>query len=132
MLFKFLDYIRTKPRHVREQYALGATVSFMLVVVGIWSLSLPTRFASISGEVGQEQTAASPFSHLIKQVKDSFSDGAEAFKTLGEQMPSATTTPDGPATAASSSSARASSTDDLEPKAQIIMIGTSSISTTTP
>lgn len=70
MLFRLLDTLRKKPKHVREQYAFGGAVVFTAMVVGVWSLSLPARFAAISDGVSEVQPAAAPFAHMFSQLKE--------------------------------------------------------------
>jgi len=72
MLFETLDKIRSKPKQVRDQYALGIAVACTVILVGVWSLSLPSKFSSLSGTVGNHATGSAPFSGLINQVKDGF------------------------------------------------------------
>ena len=60
MLFRIIDAIRRKPKHVREQYAFGGAVIFTAVVVGVWSLSLPARFAVVSEGVSEANPPAAP------------------------------------------------------------------------
>lgn len=55
----WLDRLREKPRHVRDNYAFLGAASFLAVVFCVWALSLPLRFAGFSQiSVGVENVAA--------------------------------------------------------------------------
>lgn len=91
MLFKFLDTVRSKPKHIRDQYAFGIAIFCTLAIGGVWSLSLPARFAGDSNVASVvNSTNAAPFANLFTQLKNQFSGVAE---TISESLP-ATTTPD--------------------------------------
>jgi len=92
MLFETLDRIRRKPKAVRNQYAFGAAVTFTLLIAGVWSLSIPARFASI-GNVAAIGSASSsvpttPFAGLLDQLKHQF----ESAKDIANTIPQATST----------------------------------------
>ncbi len=90
MLFKFLDTIRSKPKHVRDQYAFGIAVAFTLVIGGVWSLSLPSRFAGGSQVAALASTTnAAPFSNFFTQLKHQFSGVKKAI----DELPKSTSTP---------------------------------------
>ncbi len=91
MLFKFLDHIRSKPKHVREQYALGIAIFCTMAIGGVWSLSLPSRFASESqvAAVGSTTTPA-PFSNFFSQLKAQFTSvkkGIDELKVATSTIP---------------------------------------------
>ncbi len=89
MLFKFLDNVRSKPKHVRDQYALGIAVFCTLAIGGVWSLSLPARFAGESNVAALASTTnAVPFANFFTQLKNQFSGMKEAIN----ELPAATTT----------------------------------------
>ena len=46
-MWKYLDNLRQQPRPVRQTAAFWGAAIFTLVVVGVWSLSLPERIVSI-------------------------------------------------------------------------------------
>ncbi len=156
MLFKFLDHIRSKPKHVREQYALGIAIFCTLVIGGVWSLSLPARFA------GETQLAAlgsstspAPFSNFFTQLKQQFTSVKKGIDELTVASSTAPLTAassteaalemqispenieqikDKQATATSSESqvgAEAQATSTMSLKPQPIMIGTTSASAAT-
>ncbi len=100
MLFKILDHIRSKPKHVREQYAFSIAIFCTLLIGGVWTLSLPARF------VGETQMAslasstnAAPFSNFFTQLKQQFTSVKKGIDEL--KVASTTTT----LTAASSTEA---------------------------
>ncbi len=93
MLFQFLDNLRQKPKPVRNQYAFGFALCSTVIIAGVWSLSLPSRFASLgnTAAVGSATEAAStaPFAGLFNQLKEQFAGAKEVM----QQLPGATTTP---------------------------------------
>ncbi len=134
MLFRIIDAIRRKPKHVREQYAFGGAVIFTAVVVGVWSLSLPARFAVVSESVSEAKPPAAPFTHLIGQVKEGFSRFKTVSQEVKETVLEATSTE--PIMALPEATATMTlydipTTTESAPLARTIMIGTSSASTTT-
>ena len=89
MLFKFLDTIRSKPKHIRDQYAFGIAIFCTLAIGGVWSLSLPARFAGPSNVAAlASSTNAAPFANFFTQLKNQFSGVADTDDTV----PAATTT----------------------------------------
>lgn len=73
MLFQILDNIRNKPKHVRDQYAFGIAVFCTLVIGGVWTLSLPSRFAPESQVAAlASSTNAAPFTNFFTQLKNQF------------------------------------------------------------
>jgi hypothetical protein len=68
MIFQYLDYLRTKPKETRQRVAFFVALGLTLVVGGIWSLSLPTRFADTSDLATTEGTR--PFAGFIDGIKD--------------------------------------------------------------
>ena len=156
MLFKILDHIRSKPKHVREQYALSIAIFCTMAIGGVWTLSLPARFAGESQMAAlASSTTAAPFSNFFTQLKQQFTS---VKKGIDELKVASTTAP---LTAASSTEAAlemqispeniehikdkqstASSsefqfgteikaTTTMSPKPQPIMIGTTSASAAT-
>lgn len=78
MLLKFLDKLRTKPKHVRDQYALAFACMFTLLIGGVWSTTLPSRLSSASSVANVSATTnAAPFSNLVNQLKSQFSDSLD-------------------------------------------------------
>ncbi len=74
MFFEWLDRIRQKPKVVREQYAVFAALVIVGIIVGVWSLSLPSRLSSLlDEETGVVQQASTPFSSLWSGMREQFS-----------------------------------------------------------
>ena len=98
MLFQFLDTLRQKPKSVRNQYAFGFALSCTLIISGVWTLSLPSRFANIGSvaAVGSASStiASAPFAGLFNQMKEQFAGAKEVIKSL----PTATSTAEGVST----------------------------------
>jgi len=90
MLFKFLDTIRSKPKHIRDQYAFGIAIFCTLAIGGVWSLSLPARFSGTSNVAALASTTnAAPFANFFTQLKNQFSGVTDPV----DIVPVATTTP---------------------------------------
>ena len=91
MLFKILDLIRSKPKHVREQYAFGIAIFCTMAIGGVWSLSLPARFESGTQVAALASTTnAAPFSNFFTQLKAQFSNVKQG---IDELKVATTTTP---------------------------------------
>lgn len=82
MLYKILDTIRAKPKAVRDQYALGTAVLCTLLITGVWSLSLPSRFTTTSLAAAGAASSTSPFSGLIGQIKKQFAGAKEKVQPM--------------------------------------------------
>ena len=93
MLFQFLDNLRQKPKQVRNQYAFGFALCSTVIIAGVWSLSLPSRFANLgnTAAVGNASSTVStvPFSGLFNQLKEQFAGAKEVL----QQLPVGTSTP---------------------------------------
>jgi hypothetical protein len=92
MLFQFLDTVRQKPKQVRNQYAFGFALGCTVLIGGVWSLSLPARFANL-GNVAAVGSASStlstaPFAGLVDQLKQQFAGAKEVIQAI----PGATST----------------------------------------
>lgn len=91
MLFKILDRIRSKPKHIREQYALGIAIFCTMAIGGVWSLSLPARFAGESQMAAvASSTSAAPFSNFFTQLKQQFTSvkkGINELKVASSTIP---------------------------------------------
>lgn len=72
MIYKIFDTLRTKPKSVRDQYAFGIAVICTFVIGGVWSLSLPSRFAHTGVAAASAASSTSPFSGLFGQIKKQF------------------------------------------------------------
>jgi len=74
MIFRWLDSIRQKPKHVRDQYAFMFTLVLVAIVAGVWSLSVPGRLLSIADFESGKQKASAPFSGLWQNLKSQFGE----------------------------------------------------------
>lgn len=95
MLFQTLDNLRQKPKAVRNQYALGFALTLTLIIGGVWSLSLPARFANL-GNVAAVGSASStmetaPFSGLLDQLKHQFQSAKDVMQTVPQASSTETT-----------------------------------------
>jgi hypothetical protein len=71
-MYYWLQHIRKKPKHIREQYALFFSIIIMTVIVSVWSLSLPSQLQKITAADKDEQSAAAPLSGLFSGLKEQF------------------------------------------------------------
>lgn len=91
---KIFQYIRRRPKHVRDNYAFGLASAFTFTVLMFWVMSFSGgETQTPDGVVAQEKNI--PFATLIKQSK-------EQFALLREAVSSATTTENENKTEASS------------------------------
>lgn len=51
-LEKWVARVQEKPEHIRVRYVMGCVAFVMLLVLGIWSLSVSENFRAISSEAG--------------------------------------------------------------------------------
>ncbi len=81
---KIFQYIRRRPKHVRDNYAFGLASTFTFTVLMFWVMSFSGgEIQAQDGVVAQEKNI--PFATLIKQSK-------EQLALLREAVSSATTT----------------------------------------
>jgi len=66
----WLERLRKKPRHVRDNYAFIGASSFLLVVAGIWALSLPLRFEDLNQLSVGAENIASVGGAVVEPVKE--------------------------------------------------------------
>ena len=153
MLFKILDSLRSKPKYIRDQYALGIAVFCTLLIGGVWSLSVPSRFAGGSQVAALASTTnAVPFSNFFTQLRNQFGGVKDTIESISRAtsttplsaassteaalqlhlsdenmntMNNTSTTADGTKIQFGSSATVSSSSD---PYAQPVMVGTSSAS----
>ncbi len=73
MFFKFLQETRSKPKHIRDQYAMVFALMFTVLVGGVWSLSLPARF-STADQVAAAASSSNPvpFANFVNHFKNQF------------------------------------------------------------
>jgi len=112
MLYTFFDKLRTKPKVVREQYALLGAVCFTLMIGGVWSLSIPARLGSVAANASTTNVASAPLSGFVAQLKSQFKSAR-----TGVTGPFATTT----ATPSAASSAVAALGLQLTPENKQIL-----------
>lgn len=136
-----IESLRKKPRQVRNQYAFWIALLVTLVIVGVWSLTLPDRFSDIEGRTESPDVVENS-NEIRERLGALFSNAKEALSALKDQASTTDTDTTGEpvredidfkALLASSSEQQAlrnastsTSTSTTSPTA------TSSISTTTP
>jgi hypothetical protein len=91
MLFSRLDKLRQKPKIVRQQYAFFGALTLTAVVAGVWTLSLPARFAGVGEVATATDEAAPPFAHIFGELKDRFGAAKNQVGSAVETMASSTT-----------------------------------------
>lgn len=68
---KIFQYIRRRPKHIRDNYAFGLASTFTFTVVMFWVMSFSTGEIKTQDEtIAQEKNV--PFATLIKQSKEQF------------------------------------------------------------
>lgn len=131
MLFRTLDNLREKPKAVRQRIAFLTAISFTLVIGGIWTLTLPARFAD---ETLAQSEGTKPFAGMFSGFRDQFSAlRQQASAVVGAVSSTTATTTTTVATTSDMIDIRtliATSTPP-EPVPAPILIGTTSASTTT-
>ena len=76
-----IETLRTRPKHVRNQYAFWIALSLTAAIAFFWVLSLPSRFASaIPQDVGHTDQAGI-FSRNITSIKESLVELFTSFNT---------------------------------------------------
>ena len=128
MLFRTLDNLREKPKAVRQRIAFLTAISFTLVIGGIWTLTLPARFAD---ETLAQSEGTKPFAGMFSGFREQFSALRQQASAVVGAVSSTTAT----TTVATTSdmidirTLIATSTPP-EPQPTPILIGTTSASTT--
>jgi hypothetical protein len=92
MLHNFFDNLRTKPKVVRDQYALLGAVCLTLMIGGMWSLSIPARLSTMATNATSTSVASAPMSGLFTQLKNQFKSARTAV-VLPSLSDTPTTTP---------------------------------------
>jgi hypothetical protein len=75
---KFFQYINRQPKAVRDNYALGIAITFTALVLMVWVVARPGGEALVV-EVISADEASSPFSTLLKETKEKFSNVRDSF-----------------------------------------------------
>lgn len=88
MLFRYLDYLRTKPKEARQRVAFFAALGLTLVVGGVWSLSLPSRFANTDELTVNEGTR--PFAGFVQGIKDQWGNIRNQAETIAATVSTTT------------------------------------------
>lgn len=83
MIKSFLIKLRQKPKHVRQQVALGAATVFTSIVAIFWLASLPDTVKGISKVVPEGANAFSSFT-------DKLNDQIQSAKEMSNQIASTT------------------------------------------
>ncbi|MCU0678398.1 MAG: hypothetical protein MUF19_02290 [Candidatus Pacebacteria bacterium] len=88
MIFKYLDHLRTKPKEARERVAFLTALGLTLVIGGIWSLTLPARFANTDTLATTEGTR--PFAGFINGIKDQWGSIRNQAQTIASTVSTTT------------------------------------------
>lgn len=80
---QWIEAVQAKPEHVRIRYVVGCAAFAMLLVVGVWSLSVSESFRSISGAA--EEAARESESLLPKASSFSLDALLSGEKSLEER-----------------------------------------------
>lgn len=133
----FLRNIRSKPKSVRNQYALGISLTFTGLVAAAWLFTGMNLDEATVANVETNDT--SPFGNLTNQIKEQWATAREslteeatstASTTVVEDPLSLTITPETKAELASTSAEwNASGTEAIPAEFVVIQIATSSSAT---
>jgi hypothetical protein len=123
MLFRILDQLRARPKGVRQRYAFASALIITLLIGGVWSLTLPARFAQTDSQLA---AGTIPFGGFFDRIKDSWQSlvPPAAPTTETEAVDTITTTID-----ALSLLGSTTSTTTRPTPAVPVMIGTTSTTT---
>ncbi len=149
MLISFLRHIRSKPKAVRNNYAMLLAGVFTAVVALVWgftSLQMP----AVSIQTTAEETKSAPFANLFGQLKDQLAAAKASFATTStDQLEANTESETGPGATSTnaqnlqlspetinqirqeSSSSTIVATTSTQPVFQEVLISTSSKATST-
>jgi hypothetical protein len=83
-----IEALRKKPRHVRNRYAFWVAVLITLVIVGVWSLTLPARISHIEGVQAEKLEEENDLSEISRTLGSVFSRAKNAFSMIGNQASS--------------------------------------------
>jgi|GEM_PF-1714080 len=67
-MWKFIEQLRQQPKPIRQTAAFWGAVLFSLLIVGVWSLSLPDRLMAVI-QFSEEQTFEPP-SQMLSSMRD--------------------------------------------------------------
>ncbi len=87
MVLKFVRYVRSQPKAVRNQYAFGLSATFTLCVALVWVVTGMNLRSSTLPEVSSD-TAPTPFSSLWRQIKEQSATAWSAVAKTGAQATS--------------------------------------------
>lgn len=76
MFFRYLEHLRQKPVHVRNQYAFWFATLFVSVLGVLWLLALPQQFLGIQSVT--EDAGTTPFVGLFNSLRPSSSESETA------------------------------------------------------
>ncbi len=85
----WLNRLRQKPKHVLDNYAFFATCAVVAVIAGVWSLSLPVRFAGVFANFDQNGQAANALQGVgepITNISDTSKDFLQSLNDLSTSL----------------------------------------------
>ncbi len=134
MLFKTLDHLRTKPKETRKQVAFATALAVTLIVGGVWSLTLPARFAPQSTIATTEGTG--PFAGVWAGFREQINTMRQQAGLIASTISSTTAATTTVVSATSSDTIDleallASTTLERQPTPAPILIGTTSATSAT-
>ncbi|MEI6494610.1 MAG: hypothetical protein WCO03_00935 [bacterium] len=74
MIKRHIEYLRAKPEHVREKYALIYAVCITLIVVGVWFSSLSFTLDSNKQNLAKKEVVPGPLATAIAPIESSFKE----------------------------------------------------------
>ncbi len=131
MLFRLLDGLREKPRHVRQRFAFMFALTLTLLVGGVWTLTLPARFLATEAPETQA-SAVAPFASLWGTMKDQFGAMKQQATAIVASTTASSTSTTTPESKTFDAMTLVSTSTPPAPRPQPILIGTTSASSSTP
>lgn len=74
MIKRHIEYLKSKPEHVREKYALLYATIFSLVVFGVWFSSLSFTLNNGERQLAKGQDVPGPLVTALSPIKDSLGE----------------------------------------------------------
>lgn len=136
-LFDRLDALRHKPKHVRNRFAFSVAAGTTLIVLLVWSTTIPSRLTFFDMHTSAEPAVAQPASVTTKEGADAwwqrmFASVAlwrekDSTPHLKKTLPAATSTPTTTPMVWTEAIEKKKTTT---PGAKAVLIGTTSAETT--
>jgi len=89
-MWRYIEYLREKPKSVRNQVAFLTALASMVIIVVIWSLSLPARIVAIvdgpAPVQAEDSTSSSRWLGFIVEMRDNLTARVSGSNQATESM----------------------------------------------